>query len=70
MSEVEKPWIVLKVLATGASRPELGFRYALENGADFLCVGMFDFQVEANVNLARTLLADNTIRDRACGWMP
>jgi hypothetical protein len=69
MSEVEKPWIAFKVLAAGAIRPESGFRYALENGADFLCVGMFDFQVEANAKLAQTLLADNTIRNRARGWM-
>ncbi len=69
MSEVEKPWIAFKVLAAGAIRPESGFRYALENGADFLCVGMFDFQVEANVKLAQGLLADNAIRNRNRAWM-
>lgn len=69
MSEVEKPWIAFKVLAAGAIRPESGFRHALENGADFLCVGMFDFQVEANVNLARTILTDSSIRNRPRAWM-
>jgi hypothetical protein len=69
MSEVEKPWIAFKVLAAGAIRPESGFRHAFENGADFLCVGMFDFQVEANVKLAQALLADNSIRNRSRGWM-
>ena len=69
MSEVEKPWIAFKVLAAGAIRPESGFRYALENGADFLCVGMFDFQVEANVKLAQTLLTDRTIQNRNRAWM-
>jgi len=68
MSEVEKPWIAFKVLAAGAIRPESGFRYALENGADFLCVGMFDFQVEANVALARTLLADAAVQNRPRAW--
>ena len=53
MQEVRKPWIAFKVLAAGAIRPESGFRYAFENGADFICVGMFDFQVEQNVNLVR-----------------
>jgi hypothetical protein len=46
MSEVGRPWIAYKVLAAGAIHPRAGFKYALENGADFLAVGMFDFQVD------------------------
>jgi len=46
MSEVGRPWIAYKVLAAGAIHPRAGFKYALENGADFLAVGMFDFQIE------------------------
>ena len=69
MSELEKPWIAFKILAAGAIRPESGFRYALESGADFICVGMFDFQVEANVALARSLLADPAIQNRPRAWM-
>lgn len=69
MSELEKPWIAFKILAAGAIRPESGFRYALERGADFICVGMFDFQVEANVALARSLLADPAIQNRPRAWM-
>jgi hypothetical protein len=64
MQEVEKPWIAFKVLAAGAIRPESGFRYAFENGADFICVGMFDFQVEENVALVRKLLPDAKNRER------
>lgn len=64
MQEVEKPWIAFKVLAAGAIRPESGFRYAFENGADFICVGMFDFQVEENVALVRSLLPDMRNRER------
>ncbi|MDO4574882.1 MAG: hypothetical protein Q4D98_06670 [Planctomycetia bacterium] len=45
-----EPWIAFKVLAAGAIRPESGFRYAFEGGADFLCVGTYDFQVVPNVN--------------------
>lgn len=33
--------IAFKVLAAGAIRPELGFRYAFENGADLICIGRF-----------------------------
>jgi hypothetical protein len=65
MSEVEKPWIAFKTLAAGAIRPESGFRYAFENGADFICVGMFDFQVEANVTLVRSLVPASQSRARA-----
>jgi len=64
MQEVEKPWIAFKVLAAGAIRPESGFRYAYENGADFICVGMFDFQVEENVALVRKLLPEMRNRER------
>jgi hypothetical protein len=69
MAEIEKPWIAFKVLAAGAIRPESGFKYAFENGADFICVGMFDFQVEANAGLVRTLLADSSIQNRHRAWM-
>ena len=44
-----------------------GFKYAFENGADFICVGMFDFQVEQNVALVRNLLPQMQNRERA--WM-
>ena len=65
MSEVGKPWIAFKTLAAGAIQPEHGFRYAFENGADFICVGMFDFQVEQNVALIRKLLPEVQNRDRS-----
>jgi hypothetical protein len=67
MQEVEKPWIAFKILAAGAIRPESGFRYAFESGADFVCVGMFDFQVEQNVNLTKSILPQTQNRERA--WM-
>ena len=67
MSEVEKPWIAFKILAAGAIPPASGFRYALERGADFICVGMFDFQVQANAFLARSLVEKTRNRER--DWM-
>lgn len=48
MAKVKKPWIAFKVLAAGAILPRHGFAHALDNGADFLGVGMFDFQIEEN----------------------
>ncbi len=52
MATVEQPWIAFKTLAAGAVHPKEGFRYAFENGADFICVGMYDFQIVEDVNIA------------------
>jgi hypothetical protein len=64
MQEVDKPWIAYKVLGAGAIHPNEGFRYAYQNGADFLCVGMFDFQVAEDVQIARNALERARQRER------
>ena len=69
MSEVEKPWIAFKTLAAGAIAPESGFQFAFANGADFICVGMFDFQVEADAALVRKLLTASDIQNRQRAWL-
>ena len=66
MKGVNKPWFAFKVLAAGAIEPKDGFRYAFENGADFICVGMFDFQIIDNVNTATEILRD--LRNRERKW--
>jgi hypothetical protein len=66
MSRIEKPWIAYKVLAAGAIRPAIGFDYAFRNGADFACVGMFDFQVAEDVKIANDVIAQ--LPDRRRGW--
>lgn len=53
MATVKKPWIAFKILAAGGIAPRLAFPYALNSGADFILVGMFDFQVVENATLAR-----------------
>ena len=55
MAGIDIPWIAYKVLGAGRVEPEPGFRYAIEAGADFLNVGMFDFQVAENAKLVRKL---------------
>ncbi len=58
------PWIAFKVLAAGAIKPEEGFRHTFEGGADFACVGMFDFQVIENANTAYAILNSDMKRER------
>ena len=58
-------WIAYKVLGAGAIHPNDRFRYAFENGADFCCVGMFDFQVVEDANIAINLLKETLPRVRA-----
>ena len=52
VSKTTVPVMGFKVLAAGAIEPKDGFQWAYDNGADFICVGMFDFQVVSNVNIA------------------
>jgi hypothetical protein len=64
VNRTEVPVMGFKVLAAGAIEPKDGFKWAFENGADFICVGMFDFQVVENVNIALETL-QNINRTRA-----
>jgi uncharacterized membrane protein YphA (DoxX/SURF4 family) len=66
METVKKPWIAFKVLAAGAFHPREGFRFAFENGGDFICVGMFDFQVVENVNVTIDVLS--SLKNRKRPW--
>lgn len=52
MGTLKEPWIAFKVLAAGAIMPEEGLKYAFDNGADFVCLGMYDFQIVEDVNIA------------------
>jgi len=64
MKGLEEPWIGFKVLAAGAVRPQEGFQFAFEAGADFLCIGMFDFQVREDAVIAQNILAGEIKRSR------
>ncbi len=64
MRAVAPAWIAFKVLAAGAIHPRDGFKYAFDNGADFVCVGMFDFQVRENTIIARDAVAKAQNRPR------
>ena len=64
MADRPEPWIAFKVLAAGAIRPQDGFRFAFEGGADFLCVGMYDFQIVDSVNTCMDVLGSELNRNR------
>jgi uncharacterized membrane protein YphA (DoxX/SURF4 family) len=64
MQGLKKPWIAFKVLAGGAIHPKDGFKFAFENGADFICVGMLDYQIVEDVNIAVDVLANLKSRPR------
>jgi len=68
MESLNKPWIAFKVLAAGAFHPRQGFKYVFENGADFACVGMFDFQVVEDANILNEILDDSKFA-RQRSWM-
>jgi uncharacterized membrane protein YphA (DoxX/SURF4 family) len=67
MATVKEPWIAFKVLAAGAITPEEGLKYAFSNGADFVCLGMYDFQIVEDVNIVLNVLEN--IKDRQRPWM-
>jgi uncharacterized membrane protein YphA (DoxX/SURF4 family) len=64
MKTIDVPWIAFKTLAAGAIHPEVGFKYAFENGADFICVGMYDFQIVDDANIAMNVLNSDLKRER------
>jgi uncharacterized membrane protein YphA (DoxX/SURF4 family) len=68
MRERKEPWIAFKVMAAGAIHPKEAFRYAWESGADFVCAGMYDFQMVEDVNIALDALGSGLPR-RERQWM-
>jgi uncharacterized membrane protein YphA (DoxX/SURF4 family) len=68
MRERPEPWIAFKTMAAGAIHPKEAFRFAFENGADFVCAGMYDFQMVEDVNVALDVLG-NGLPARQRPWM-
>ncbi len=66
VNQTTVPVMGFKVLAAGSIDPADGFEWAFRNGADFICVGMFDFQVVDDVNTTIDVLAN--LRGRVREW--
>lgn len=69
MREIDIPWIAFKVLAAGSISADVGFRYAFEGGADFICVGMYDFQLVDDINIAVDILNQKDTLNRKRRWI-
>ena len=69
MATLKQPWIAFKILAAGSIDPKVGFRHAFENGADFICVGMYDFQVVDDANIAMEILNSDFKNKRPRPWL-
>ncbi len=52
-----EPWIAFKTMAAGAIHPRQSIPFVFNGGADAACMGMFDFQVVEDVNLANDAFA-------------
>jgi len=55
-AKIDKPWLATKVLAAGAIDPRKGLTYALEGGADFAAVAMFDFLIATNAQTVKRIV--------------
>jgi hypothetical protein len=64
MKGVDRPWIAFKVLGAGRDKPEEGFRHAFRRGADFIAVGMFDWQTTDDAAMVKQVLSADLHRQR------
>ena len=62
-----EPWIAFKVLGAGIEHPREAFPVAYKGGADFICCGMYDYQVVEDVNVANDIFA-NGLPSRPRPW--
>lgn len=63
MKDVSVPWIAFKVMSAGAIPPEDAFPYVINNGADHILAGMFDFEIEQDAKITRQTIENaNRVR--------
>jgi len=64
METVDKPWIGFKVMGAGRDKPSESFAHAFQRGADFICAGMFDWQVRDDAALVKEMIDSGIARSR------
>lgn len=64
MKKNKKPWIAYKILGAGVTNPKKGFKDAYKLGADFINVGMYDFQIKEDTLIAKRETENNSGRER------
>ena len=64
MKAIKRPWIGFKVLGAGRDKPGEGFLHAFQKGADFICVGLFDWQVRDDVAMVQEMITKGIERER------
>lgn len=62
---LKKPFVAFKVFAAGAIEPESGLSWAFDNGSDFVCAGMLDFQIVQDINIANEAILKAKNRPRS-----
>ena len=67
MATRPEPWIAFKVLGAGIEHPREAFPVAYKGGADFICCGMYDYQVVEDVNVANGIF-ENGLPARPRPW--
>lgn len=68
MEKKNKPWIAFKTLAAGAIHPKDAFEFCFKGGADFIAVGMFDFQIYEDTIIAKQVLEQDEVKNRTRPW--
>ena len=67
MASRPEPWIAFKVLGAGIEHPRDAFPVSWTGGADFICCGMYDYQVVEDVNVANAFF-DKGLPERSRPW--
>lgn len=67
MNARPEPWIAFKILGAGIEHPKDAFPVTFKGGADFACVGMYDYQIVEDVNAFNDVFAQG-LPERRRPW--
>ena len=67
MASRPEPWIAFKILGAGIEHPKTAIPTTFGGGADFVCLGMYDYQVVEDVNIVNEVF-ENGLPKRKRKW--